>query len=278
LARQRLAEARRIQREVEIAKTDAQEEAERRHLRQLELERRLRDEIQEKIHTERQRLEAEFARNAEELDRARRERDAAEAARIAAAAEAEQIITEQRASYEQLRQREQHELAAERQLLAEEAAKLRQALQASQHDQTAAIEAQRTAEQQLTELRFEQQQVATERRASAIAAVEQDVARARARVAAAEYAQSLAQAAHEHTIDSMQRNAAASDALKVQLEAELNEWLQDQQPAGPDEHSSDEHREYLDRIRKRAKEARDRAKSHDQALLDELELQLRSKA
>lgn len=276
-ARQRLAEARRIQREVEVTQSAAQQEAEQRHVRQLELERRLREEIREKIHSERQRLETEFARNAEELERARRERDAAEAARVAAAAEAEQIIAEQRAAYEKLRQQEQQELTAERQLLAAEAAHLRDALHDSQRDKDAALDAQRAAEQQLVSLREQQAQAATERGASAIASIEQDVARARARVVAAERAQSAVKTAHAKTLASMQRNEQASEAAKVRLEEELNEWLREQESHGGTLPLPDDQREYLERIRTRAKEARDRAKQHDQALLDELELQLRGK-
>jgi CRP-like cAMP-binding protein len=283
-ALQRLVEARRIQREVEATKDQAAREAEQRHQRQLELERRLREEAQAKIQEERRKLEAEFARNAEELERARREKEAAEAARAAAAEEAERIIAEYKASHAELRRREEEQLALERKRLEQEAAQIKAALQEANRAREAAMLDQCKVEEQMALLKRLQHETRDRGSAQArelasdIAAIERNVAEARANVAAAERAQQAVEAAHQVHLKSMDEQRVAEEVARSRFEEEVSEWLSEQaQIESTDEHQQllAHQREHLQRIKRRAQEARKAAKRHDQTLIDELAAQLR---
>ena len=282
-ARQRLAEARRIQKQVEVTKDEAAREAETRHQRQLELERKLRDEVQEKIQEERRKLEAEFARNAEELDRARSEKEAAEAARVAAAEEAERIIEEFKESHEKLRKQEEAKLNAERMRLVAEAKQIESALGEARQARQEAADAQRNVERDMAKLKQMQSEQkrrtspAAKRLASDIAAIEKDVAEARANVVVAERAQKVAQAAERENQEDMERHIEAEVTARGKFEIEIADWVREQEEidnSPVQQQILANQREHLERIKKRAQSARRDAKFHDQSLIDELAKQL----
>ena len=282
VARQRLAEAQRIQSEVESARLAGAHEAELRQQRQLELERKLREEIQAKVDSERRRLEAEFARNAEELGLARREKAAAEAARIAAAEEAERIVFEYKQSHQKLREREEAKLEAERARLEADGRQLREALLEAQAAKGLALLTQQRAEQQITELaaaRAAQADGSTQARlASDIVAIEEELSAARAQIAAADAEQDrmeLAARAHARHLEQHRQDEAVT---RNRFEQEVESWLREQEG----QHSSPSQSQmlanqkaHLERITKRAQKARDTAKAHDQALIQELASRLR---
>ncbi|NNL99644.1 MAG: cyclic nucleotide-binding domain-containing protein [Gammaproteobacteria bacterium] len=284
-AQQRLAEARRIQHEVEQTREDAAREAEERHKRQIELERKLREEVQEKMQSERRKLEAEFARNAEELDRARREREAAEAARIAAAEEAERIVAEYRTSHSAVREQEEARLAAERARLEAEAKQIDQAREEAGSVREEALRMQREAEDQVKELMALRAQLTEQRKndaadqlVSELRAAEEDISTARANVEAAEAAQRAADAAHETNVENMERQVSEESSVKARFEQEIAEWITTQdveENSAAQQQILANQREHLERIKRRAQAAREAAKNHDQSLIDELSQQLR---
>lgn len=279
-AKNRLREAQRIQSEVEKTREDSSREAEERQRRQVELERKLRDEVQEKIVSERHKIEAEFARNAEELERARREKDAAEAARIAAAEEAERIIAEYKNTHEQLREREQEKLQAERERLQREAEALREALEESRREQEAALKLQRETEAQITALANEKHIDAAEaaQLAEDIAVLEAEAREARETAAAAEEAQRKAQAAADANREFMEQNRNEESESRDRFEEEIAAWLEEQETHETSEMQQQilaNQRAHLERIKLRAQSAREAAKLHDQSLIDELANRLR---
>ncbi len=279
-AKNRLREAQRIQSEVEKTREESSREAEERQQRQVELERKLRDEVQEKIVSERHKIEAEFARNAEELERARREKEAAEAARVAAAEEAERIIAEYKNTHEQLREREQEKLQAERERLQHEAEALREALEESRREREAALELQRETEAQIEALAKEKHIDAAEAQqlADDIAVLEAEAREARETAEAAEEAQRKAQAAADANREFMEQNRSEESKSRNRFEEEIAAWLEEQET----HESSDmqqqilaNQRAHLERIKLRAQSAREAAKLHDQSLIDELATRLR---
>jgi len=278
-ARRRLAEARRIEHEVERTREAAAAEAQRRQQRQLELEQQLKAQMRSKIDAERRRLEAELARNAEQLELARREKAAAEAARAAAGEEAERIIAEYKVAHERMREAEEAQLAEERARLEREATEIREQLEAARRAKTEAETARTDALRHLAERELAAKAGAAVPSSAAeraeltrsIEAIEAEMSHAAAEFEAARAAQ-VANAAE------LRRNHAAEDNLHQRLEQEVAQWLRDQDELL----NSDEQREilasqqaYMERIKKRAEQARQRAKQHDQSLLDEIAARLR---
>jgi len=279
-AKDRLREAQRIQSEVEKTRVESSREAEERQRRQVELERKLRDEVQEKIVSERHKIEAEFARNAEELERARREKEAAEAARVAAAEEAERIIAEYKDTHEQLREREQANLHAERERLQSEAEDLRNSLDDARAEKETALELQRETEARIDQLASERHTDAKEaaQLAEDIAALEDEAREARETAEAAEEAQRKVQAAADANREFMEQNKTEETESRGRFEEEIANWLEEQEAHETSDIQQQilaNQRAHLERIKLRAQSAREAAKLHDQSLIDELATHLR---
>jgi CRP-like cAMP-binding protein len=282
-ALKRLAEARRIQVEVEQAREESSREAKSRQQRQLELERKLRDEIQSKVDGEQRRLEADFARNAEELKSAQREKAAAEAARVAASEEAERIIAECKQTHQQMREREAEKLRLGRERLESDAAQLRAALAEAQQSQEHAQATQQRLQVRLTELAA---QSARERAredgrqaqiAADVAAIEAEVSQARAQ-AAAEAARQRVQASAAHNRQSLEQHRQEEAAAHNRFKHEIESWLHEQETTQASAQSKPmfaSQQAHLERIKLRAQAARAAAEAHDQALIEELAARLR---
>ena len=283
-ARNRLTEAKRIQREVEQAKLESTREAERREQRQLELESKLRDEINAKVDSERRKLEAEFAHNAEELERARLERDAAEAARLAAADEAERIIREYKETHEMLRQRQEDKLRTERERLENEANRLSEMMKETERAKENALATQRESEAQMKALKASRADhmdaagTITPQLASEIVAVTAELTDARAKYAVADQAhRNLEKAALTNQYHLDEQRDEETHAHK-HFEQEIEDWLREQDKALNSDLQQQilaNQRSHLERIKKRAQTARQAAKAHDQQLIEELANKLR---
>ena len=282
-AHQRLAEAKRIERDVEQTREAAAQEAEARHLKQIEIEERLRTEIKSKIDGERRKLEAEFARNAEQLELAKREKKAAEAARRAAAQEAENIIAEYRKAHEQIRAAEQEKLRVEREHLEAEAVKVREDLETAARAKADADTTRREAEAQLAQLQAHKAQTSADAATAEtplnedIAAKVAEVDQAGAEMDAAERAHFEAQAAQQANEDGLTRQQREEDELEERFEQEVTDWIDEQDMQDGSDVQQQilaNQRQHMERIKRRALEARRAAQQHDQSLLDELQTRL----
>jgi CRP-like cAMP-binding protein len=283
-ARSRLAEAHRIQSEVEQARMASAQEAEQRQQRQIELERRLRDEMQAKVDGERRKLEAEFARNAEELERAQREKAAAEAARNAAADEAERIIQEFKKTHQEQREREEEKLSRERERLELEAAQLRASLEQAKHAQEQAALVQKRLEAQLQETvaaragDHAQHSAIAASLSDNIASMEAEVSAARANAAAAEAAHKRVQVAARMNLANLEQHRQEEGAIRTRFEQEIQSWLSEQDEVQNSQLTKKvfaSQRAHMERIKQRAQAARNAAKAHDQALIEDLATRLR---
>jgi CRP-like cAMP-binding protein len=282
-AKEKLSEAKRIQQEVEQARVESAREAEQRQQRQLELEEQLRSKANAQIVSERRSLEAEFARNAEELDRAQREKMAAEAARIAAADEAERIIKEYKESHELLRDREEQKLVDDRARLEAEAESLRAQMEAAQREKEQALAAQRQTEQQLEAFREETKSwSATDtgqfRVDTGLANIREEIERARANVETAERIERDVAAATDVNQEHLDQQRQEEESTKDRFESEIEKWLREQQEADGNDLQQQilaNQKAHLIRIKERAQMAREAAKAHDQALIEELSHRLK---
>ncbi|MGR8920113.1 MAG: cyclic nucleotide-binding domain-containing protein [Gammaproteobacteria bacterium] len=282
-ARARLAEAREYQARLAEAQQKSAAEAAMREQQQLELKKRLREELQHKVQTERSRLESELARNAAELERARQERAAAEAAREAAAAEAQQIVADFKEAHERRRMQEEAEMQVERERLEAESRRLRLALELAQREKQAALTHQQEIAQEIAALKSDKAEAAD---TSAVQSMQADLEALQAEadmaareVARTERARADAQAAAVASDGDLAAHKVHEEQARVDLETELNDWVREQAEL----ENSDTQREilanqkaHLERIKQRAKSAREAAKAHDQSLIDELADQFRN--
>lgn len=282
-AKKRLAEAKRIQSEVEHAREESAQEAEIREARQREIEAKLEDDLRAQLDSERHKLEAEFARNAEELERARREREAAEAARVKAAEDAERIIEDYKQTHEVLRQKEQEKLRAERERLEEEAQTLRASLEEARLTTEQAEQNRKNAEQEIARLKTQSSEADPDSTLANkivvdIAELEAEVNAARAEASAAAAVEREVQAAAEANTEHLIQQRKEETESRGKFEDDIESWLSEQSEL----ESSDVQQQilanqkaHLERIKKRATQAREAAKLHDQSLIDELSNQLK---
>ncbi|MEQ8231914.1 MAG: cyclic nucleotide-binding domain-containing protein [Gammaproteobacteria bacterium] len=274
----RLAEARDYQQRLEEVKKASAAEAAMRERQQLELERRLREELKDKVQSERRQLEEELARNATELARARHELVAAEAARKAAAEEAQQIVADVKAAHARRRMQEESEMQLERARLETEARRLRLALELAEREKAAAVAEQQRIGAEIATLRREGPDRGHDHDVDLRALEEQadEVAR---HLADTERARADAQAAAIASEGDLAAHRVHEEQVRGSLKDELDEWLREQSALEESDVQQSilaNQKAHLERIRKRAAAAREAAKAHDQALIDELANRLRN--
>lgn len=268
----RLAEARDYQKRLEEVQQASAAETERREQQQLALEKKLREELKQKVHTERERLEQELARNAAELERARREREAAEAARVAAAEEADRIVAEYKEAHDRKRQQEEADMRVERERLNAEAEQLRLALEIAEREKASALENQARISEEIQAL----QASTAEDKASLeedLRELEEQAREAAEHVAEVERSHADARAAAVASVGNLAAHEVHEQQVRSDLEDELNDWLREQEEAENSDVQQSilaNQRAHIERIKKRAHQAREAAKAHDQALINEL--------
>ncbi|MGH8537685.1 MAG: cyclic nucleotide-binding domain-containing protein, partial [Gammaproteobacteria bacterium] len=128
-AKERLAEAQRMEKALAESRMQAAQEIEEKHQHLINLEQGLREEVKQQLNAEQQRLDTEFAKAAEELRQAQRAREATEETRRAVAEDAQRKIAEIRANFERMHHEEQARLQAERQRLEAEALRIQGVLE-----------------------------------------------------------------------------------------------------------------------------------------------------
>ena len=264
--RSHLAEARRTQGEIEQAREASARETEERQRQQLELESRLRAEMQHKVQSEREDLEQELARNAEEPARARHERDAADAARAAAADEAEKIVQEVQVGHEKRREQEEKEMKAARTRLEAESENLRLALHLAEREKQTALEQQHDIEHEFAALRAAQGVSGFLELEADLTALEQQASAAKAHVEEVERAQADVEATAAAIASDLAAHKTHESETRAELEEELKDWLDEQETRESDDVQAGilaNQRAHLDRIKKRAAEARQAVKAHD---------------
>jgi CRP-like cAMP-binding protein len=256
------------------------DEARQRMLEQNVNEQKMREAAHAQILEERRRLESEFARNASLLETAQREKIAAEAARRAAAEEAESIIAEYKARHEKMRAEEEARLREERQALERERSRLAAAIEDANQSREQAQSLLRQAEDQAAKLRTRQLDgaqpvtgMAAFKLRAEIEAMEAEVAEAARRVREATQAQDDLRERQVSTDQMLKDASDKQDQLRKQLENELDEWIAEQERKQSST-GGREIRAHLDaqteRITSKATQARQQARSHDDALLEEL--------
>ncbi|MGH8554262.1 MAG: cyclic nucleotide-binding domain-containing protein [Gammaproteobacteria bacterium] len=279
-AKERLAEAQRMEKALAESRMQAAQEIEEKHRHLINLEQGLREEVKQQLNAEQQRLDAEFAKAAEELRQAQRAREATEETRRAVAEDAQRKIAEIRANFERMHHEEQARLQAERQRLEAEALRIQGVLEQARSLKADADLARSAAEQEVARLRTMRQDASTADSKDAqqvidgrIRTLEERVTQADAQASAAAKAEDIAATAIEVNAADLERQQAAQQRLLEQVELEVEEWRQDQEAIdnSPEQQALVALRDaQIMRVNQRAAAALEQTVEHDRRLLDEL--------
>ena len=279
-AKERLAEAQRMEKALAKSRMQAAQEIEEKHQHLMNLEQGLREEVKQQLNAEQQRLDAEFAKAAQELRQAQRAREATEETRRAVAEDAQRKIAEIRASFERMHHQEQAKLQVERQRLEAEALRIQGVLEQARSLKADADLARSGAEQEVARLRAMRQEPSTADSKDAqqiidgrIRNLEQRVTQADAQASAAAKAEDIAATAIEVNAADLERQQGAEQRLREQVELEVEEWRQDQEAIGnsPEQQALVALRDaQIMRVNQRAVVALEQTVEHDRRLIDEL--------
>ncbi len=279
-AKERLAEAQRMEKALAEERMQAAKEIEEKHQQLLTLEQGLREEVKQQLSAEQQRLDAEFAEAAEELRQAQRAREAAEETRRAVAEEAQRKIAEIRANFERMHHEEQARLQVERQRLEAEALRIQGVMEQARSLKADADLARSAAEQEVARLRTMREDASTANSKDAqqvidgrIRNLEERVTQADVQASAAAKAEDIAATAIAVNAADLERQQAAEQRLREQVELEVEEWRQEQEAIdnSPEQQALVALRDaQIMRVNQRAAAALEQTVEHDRRLIDEL--------
>ena len=304
-ARDKLDEARKLKQETEASRRAVEMDVEEKRQAQEEMERKMREEVNKKIQDERRKLEAEFARQAEQMERMQAEREAAEAGRTAAQEESQRIIAEYKEEREKtLAEKEEHErnlaekeeqIRLERERLEQEQEGVKATLEEARRAKEEADNTRQAAERRANELRAAEAEAAakaaTSDKAAAKAATSDEEAQLKAEIAAieaemdqakqqleeAEQAQQAAEAAQKVNEETMSRQKDVEDELLRELAEEAVAWTEDFEEKEQEiekAHNMVLDKEHIERIKRRAAEAKREAEEANADLFGDVANQL----
>ena len=283
--REKLDEARKLKQETEASRRAVELEVEQKIKAQEELERKMRVEVNKKLKEERRKLEAEFARQAGEMERIQAEREAAEAARRAAQEEADRIIAEYKEQHEKTIAKNEQQLRVERERLEREAQDVQATLEEARKAKQEAESTRQEAERQMKELglakakaeRVAKTEEEEEKLRAEIAAIDAEVDQANEQLEAAEKAQQEAEAAKRANEEDISQQKDAEEVLREQLAAEATAWELDYDKKAREVEKAHDmvlEQEQIQRIKRRATEARRHADEANDNMLDDVHSQL----
>ena len=293
-ARNKLDEARKLKQETEASRRAVEMEVEAKRKAQEEMERKMREEVNKKIQEERRKLEAEFARQAEEMERMQAEREAADAARTAAQDEAQRIIAEykeehqkslpEKAEHEKHLAEKEEQIRRGRERLEQEQEGVKAALEEARKATEEADQTRQTAERRVGELRAaeveaeksaksdEEEQLRAE-----ILAIEAEMDQAKQQLEQAEQAQLAAEAAAKANEETMSRHRNEEDELRRQVADEMVAWQEEEDEGEPKiekAHNMVLEKDQIERIKRRAAEAKRQAEEANADLFGDVSNQL----
>ncbi len=275
-AQQHLEQARDIQVRLEEEQLAHANERTRHAQADVELRARLREELTEKVAAERTKVERELIRNAEELERACHARDAADAARSAVEEEALKVLSDFEQTHLLKREQLEDSMRVERERLEADAEHLRVSLETAQRQRDDAIAEQQRVENILRESQRQPQNhpVDADRDLSRLRDEAEDAA---AIAAGAERKRAEIEAASAISDDQLATHTAREEQSRDGLQHELDDWISNQieiENSDTQRQVLANQKEILERIKERAKHAKDKVKANDQSLINELAARL----
>lgn len=281
-SKRELAEARSLKSSVEEAKKKIEKEAEEQHLKHAELEKNVKAKAKELLNKERRKLAEQFAQNNEELEQAQKEKAVAEAGRIAAKEEAEKIIEEYKAQFEKEKAELHAELQAERAKLEKESQQINAKLDEVHKAKDTAEKARLDAEKEAEKLKEKQAKKVAKSGKEDTALVdemrraEEKLEEAKRLLDDAQHEEKMIEAAKEGNEEDLLKQKEEEERLNKQMEAELNDWKEDEVEREKQFEGRESQAEHIKRIKERAEAARKGMQESTESLFDDIASQISS--
>ena len=268
-SRRELDEARSLKDSAQKTKKKIEEEAEQQRTKQAELEKNVKAKAKALLEQGKRKLAEKVAQNNEELEQAKREKAVAEAGRVAAKEEAEKIIEEYKEQFEKEKAELQAELKAERSKLEKESQQIRDKLDEVHKVKDAAEVERKAAEEDADKLKAKQAEKIAQGNKDDESLID-EMKRAQEKLEAAKRA--LDDAQHEEKITVAAKEGNEEDLLKQkeeeerlnrQMEAELNDWKDEEVEREKQFEGRESQAEHIKRITEHSEAAK--KKSQDAA-------------
>jgi len=261
-SRRELDEVRSLKDSVKAEKKKLEEEAEQQRIKQAELEKNVKAKAKALLEKEKRKLAEKIAQNNEELEQAKREKAVAEAGRVAAKKEAEKIIEEYKAQFEQEKSELEGALKAERAKLEKESQQIRDKLEEVHKAKDAAEAVRKSAAEDAEKLKVKQaEKVAKgdkedESLKEEMKRAEKKLEEAKRAMDDAQHEEKIAEAAKEGNEEDLLKQKEEEGKLNKQMQAELNDWIEEEDERQDQFKDSVSQAEHIKRIRERAEAAR----------------------
>jgi CRP-like cAMP-binding protein/rhodanese-related sulfurtransferase len=291
-ARKQIEEAKRIKEEteaskkrleeVEASKRKLEQEAEKKRLEDEERERQLQAEAKAKIEEERKKLAEQYERNSKEFEELQKEKAATEAARVAAKKEAAKMIEEYKMSHDKTRAEEEAKLKAERLKLEEEAKQIQETMKQIQQTKLEAEKIKQDALEQASVLKEKQMdstssQAQRDKLETEIKAVEEKAIEAEREIEDAAHRKKLTESAQQVNEADLSKKKKQEEALRAQVEGDLEDFEEQQEEDADSITQVQMHSDMMKRIKAKAADAKKKAASANDNLLDDISKQLGNK-
>ncbi len=228
-SRRELDETKGLKDSVHEEKKKIEEEAEQQRAKQAELEKRVEAKAKALLESEKRKLAEKVAQNNEELERAKREKAAAEAGRVAAKEEADRIIEEYKAHFEQEKTELESSLKAERTKLENEAQQIKDKLDEIRKIKDAAKAARKSAAKHADKLKakYAKKGEGNDSLKQKMQRAEEKLKEAKRALDDAQHEEKIAEAAKEENKEDLLRQKEKEEKLERKIAAELYDWKEE---------------------------------------------------
>ena len=281
-SRRELDEVRSLKDSVKAEKKKIEEEAKQQRAKQAELEKSVKAKAKALLNEERRKLADKIAQNNEELEQAQKEKAVAEAGRVAAKEEAEKIIEEYKAQFEQEKAELEASLKAERAKLEKESQQIRDKLDDVHKAKGVAEAATKSAAEDADKLKAKQaEKVAKGDKEDAslkeeMRHAEEKLEEAKRALDDAHHEEKITVAAREGNEEDLLKQKEEEEKLNRQMQSELNDWIEEEDERQEQFKDSVSQAEHIKRIRERAEAARQKTEDAADNLFSDIAGQISS--
>ena len=278
-SKRELDEARNLKSSVEKAKKKIDKEAEQQRVKQAELEKNVKAKAKALLEQEKRKLAEKVAQNNEELEQAKRDKAIAEAGRVAAKEEAEKIIDEYKSQFAEEKAELEALLKAERAKLEKEAQQIKDKLSDVHKIKKEAETASKLAEKEANKLKAKQEKKikkGTEDKTleDEMKLAEERLEEARRALDDAQHEEKITEAAKEENEGDLLRQKEEEEKLNLQMQAELNEWKEEEDERQEQFIGKESQEEHIRRIQERAAEAQKKTKDAAEDMFADISSQI----
>lgn len=279
-SKRELDEARSMKSSVEEQRKKIEEETEQQKIKQAELEISVKAKAKSLLEQEKRKLADKFAQNNEELGQALREKAVAEAGRVAAKEEAAKMIEEYKTQFEKEKADLEAQLKAERAKLEKESQQIKAKLDEAHKAKFVAEKASKSAEKDAEKLKEKQAKKVskggTEDKTleEEMRLAEEKLEQARRALDDAEHAEKITEAAKEENEEDLLKQKEEEERLNRQMEAELNDWKEDEVEREKQFEGKESQADHIKRIRERAEEAKRKTAEDADSLFSDISSQI----